>query len=90
MLQGIRGKRIKLYTGFSIGRNSYIYDESVPGDAISLNGYHEAIVIIIDDQEIVFDNHHPEGITKNEWMSNLLFDGLLYQGQQFQITEDDF
>nr|WP_275265892.1 papain fold toxin domain-containing protein [Gloeothece citriformis] len=27
MWQGIRGKRIKLYTGFGIGRNSYIYDE---------------------------------------------------------------
>ncbi|MHC5932589.1 papain fold toxin domain-containing protein [Nostoc sp.] len=45
--QGIYGKRIKLYTGSAIGRNSYIYDENVSGDAISVNGRHQGIAIIL-------------------------------------------
>ena len=73
-----------------MGRNSYIYDDSVPGDAISTNGRHEAIAIIIEGLERVFDNHHPEGISRDEWMSNLLFYGLVYAGQEFQVTEGEF
>jgi hypothetical protein len=73
-----------------VGRNSYIYDESVPGDAISINGHHEGITFIIDDQEMVFDNHHPQEILKDEWMSNLLFYGFLHEGREFQVTEKDF
>lgn len=73
-----------------MGRNSYIYDDSVPGDAISINGRHEGIAIIIEGQEIVFDNHHHNGIVRGEWMSNILFYGLVYTGQSFEITEQEF
>lgn len=88
--QGVQGKRIKLYTGSAIGRNSYIYDESVSGDAISVNGRHQAIAIIIDELEMIFDNHHPDGITREQWLANLLFYNKLYHGQQFQVTEETF
>jgi hypothetical protein len=88
--QKIPGKRIKLYTGAAIGRDSYIYDESVSGDAISINGRHQGIMIIIDGVEMIFDNHHPDGITKNQWLANLLFYNKLYNGKQFQITEETF
>lgn len=47
-----------------MGRDSYIYDDSVPGDAISMNGRHEGISILINEIEMVFDNHHPNGIPK--------------------------
>jgi hypothetical protein len=47
-------------------------------------------MIIIDGVEMIFDNHHPEGITRNQWLANLLFYNKLYNGQQFQITEETF
>jgi Papain fold toxin 2 len=88
---GIHGRRIELYTGTGIGRNSYIYDDSiVGGDAISLNGRHIAIAIMFNEVEIVFDNHHPEGIPKDQWINNLQFYGKIHLGQQFQITEEEF
>ena len=69
--QRISGKRLKLYTGSAIGRDSYIYDESVSGDAISINGRHQGIMIIIDAVEIIFDNHHPDGIISKSMVSQL-------------------
>ncbi|MDZ7960577.1 MAG: papain fold toxin domain-containing protein [Aulosira sp. DedQUE10] len=88
--QGINGKLIKLYTGESTGVNSFIYDETFPEEAISTNGRHQGIAIIINDIETIFDNHHPAGISREEWMSNLLFQGLVHFGQQFQVTELEF
>ncbi|MDF5727141.1 MAG: papain fold toxin domain-containing protein [Rhizonema sp. PD38] len=64
--QGINGKQIKLYTGSGIGRDSYIYDDNVPGDAISINGRHQAISIYINEVETIFDNHHHNGICKTQ------------------------
>ncbi|MCL1469254.1 hypothetical protein LAY57_01050 [Argonema antarcticum A004/B2] len=88
--QGIHGKRIKLYTGDGASWDSRIYDDSVPGDAISVNGRHEGITIAIDGIETVFDNHHPEGIPKNEWLANLQFHSKILFGQQFQVIEEYF
>jgi hypothetical protein len=81
---------IKLYTGASTGANCFIYDETFPEEAISTNGRHQGIAIIINGVETVFDNHHPTGIEREQWMKNLLFQGLLHFGQQFQITELEF
>ncbi|PSB03783.1 hypothetical protein C7B69_26205 [filamentous cyanobacterium Phorm 46] len=88
--QGIHGKRIKLYTGYGRGRNSGIYNDSVPGDAISENGRHEGIAIAINSIETIFDNHHPDGLTREQWMTNLLFHGKIFNGLQFIVTEEDF
>jgi hypothetical protein len=88
--QGIRGKRIQLYTGDSVGRDSYIYDDSVGGEAISANGYHVGIAVERGGQEIVFDNHHPDGVLREQWMGNLVFPGRLFYGQYFQVTEVEF
>jgi hypothetical protein len=38
----------------------------------------------------VFDNQHPAGISRDKWMANLLFQGLVHFGQQFQTTEIEF
>ncbi|WP_199328362.1 papain fold toxin domain-containing protein [Anabaena azotica] len=88
--ENIPGKLIKLYTGASTGANSFIYDETFPEAAISTNGRHQGVAIIINGIETVFDNHHPAGISRNEWMANLLFQGLVHFGQQFEITEIEF
>lgn len=88
--QGIHGKRIKLYTGYGRGRNSGIYDDSVPGNAISENGRHEGIAIVINSIETIFDNYHPGGLKRDQWMTNLLFHGKIFNGLQFIVTEEDF
>ncbi|MGG6287461.1 papain fold toxin domain-containing protein [Leptolyngbya sp. AN03gr2] len=88
--QGIGGQRIELYTGDSIGRDSYIYDDSIGGDAISTNGYHAGIAILIQNQEIVFDNHHPDGLEREQWLANLMFPSRFYSDRPFQITETPF
>jgi hypothetical protein len=88
--QGIRGKRIKLYTGEAIGWNSNIYDDSVPGEAISVNGRHEAIAIFLNNVETVFDNHHADGLPRDEWMANLQFHDKILNNRQFQTKEEEF
>ena len=89
--QGIRGKQIKLYTGSLIKPNNYIYDDSVPiEEAISENGRHQGIAIVINDVEIVYDNHHPAGLPRDEWMSNLQFHAKIFNGWQFQVNEEEF
>lgn len=81
----------RLYTGSGVDRNSYIYDDSVPGgEPISTNGRHEEIAIWIEEVEMVFDNHHPNGLPQAQWMSNLLCFGKLHLGRQFQVTEEYF
>ncbi|QLE58915.1 papain fold toxin domain-containing protein [Nostoc sp. TCL26-01] len=88
--ESISGKIINLYTGASTGANSFIYDETFPEEAISTNGRHQGISVIINGIETVFDNHHPAGISRDEWMANLLSQGLVHFGQQFQIAEIEF
>ena len=58
------------------------------GEAISENGRHEGIAIVINASEIVFDNHHPNGIPRDEWLLNLQFHDKIFKGKQFQITEE--
>ena len=87
--QGIKGKRIKIYTGTAMGWDANIYDDLL-GYAISMNGHHEGISIIISEVEIVYDNLHPEGLTRNQWLDNLQFDSKLYLGKEFEITEEYF
>ncbi|NJK51664.1 MAG: hypothetical protein HC936_00830 [Leptolyngbyaceae cyanobacterium SU_3_3] len=90
MAYGIPGKKNQLYTGDSVGRDSYIYDDSIGGDAISTNGYHAGIAVVIQNQETVFDNHYPDGIDRESWMANLIFPSRLYLNRPFQVTEVPF
>lgn len=88
--QNIPGKRIKLFTGDSVNRDAFIYDDSADENPISVNGRHEGISITIEGSEIIFDNHHAEGIERERWMANLLFVTRLHHGAAFQITEVEF
>ncbi|MFY7883963.1 MAG: papain fold toxin domain-containing protein, partial [Dolichospermum sp.] len=33
----------------------------------------EALLQAFHRVEMIFDNHHPDGITRNQWLANLLF-----------------
>ncbi|WP_026794139.1 MULTISPECIES: papain fold toxin domain-containing protein [Planktothrix] len=90
-LAEIKGKLIKINAQADLDyRNCFLYDDSIGGDAISETGYHEGVIIIIDGVEIVFDNHHPQGIPKIEWLANFQFFGKIHLGQELIITEEDF
>ncbi|MEH2307907.1 papain fold toxin domain-containing protein [Nostoc sp.] len=54
-----------------------------------MNGLHEAIAVDVDGQELIFDNIHPEGISRVNWINNL-YCPALDLGGNFQITETDF
>ncbi|MGK7874478.1 MAG: papain fold toxin domain-containing protein [Xenococcaceae cyanobacterium] len=57
--------------------------------AISTNGWHQAIVVEIDDLELIFDNIHPTGISRVDWIKNR-YCPIQDLGADFQITETEF
>lgn len=91
IVQKIKGKLIKISAGADLDfRNSFLYDDSIPGDAISETGYHEGVSVIIDGVEIVFDNNHPDGLPKPQWLANFQFFGKIHLGQELIIIEESF
>lgn len=86
--QGIHGTHIKVDTGSSDGYMGIIY-HLVVQEQIALNGHHEGIVVVIDGQELVFDNIDHEGVPKEVWLQNL-YSPIMDMGEKFQIVETDF
>ncbi|MEC4819252.1 MAG: papain fold toxin domain-containing protein [Scytonema sp. PMC 1069.18] len=86
--QGIRGKQIKLFTGSTEDPFCNIYHE-IQDQNISTNGRHEAIALEIEGTELVFDNIHPQGVLRLDWINNL-YCPIKDIGGDFQITEIDF
>jgi Papain fold toxin 2 len=84
----IPGKQIKLYTGRAKGKYGNIYHDGLQRN-IATNGRHEGILIEIAGEEIVFDNIHPEGITREAWMANL-YCLAMDLGGGFEITVIEF
>ena len=87
--QKIPGKHIKLETGSQTGLDSGIWDDSI-GMQIADNGRHQGIAIDIGGVEMVFDNHHPNGIPKEEWLPNLVFPSKITGGREFKLDVDPF
>lgn len=88
MEQGVAGKQISLFTGSAEDPFCNIYHERLQQN-ISINGRHEAICVEMDGQELMFDNIHPEGIFRTEWMKNF-YCPAQDLGKNFQITETQF
>jgi hypothetical protein len=86
--QGIHGKHIKLFTGSTEEPFSNIYHE-VLQENILVNGRPEAIAVNVNNEELIFDNIHPHGISRDEWLDNL-YSPVTDMGINFQITELDF
>ncbi|BAY40879.1 hypothetical protein NIES2111_52690 [Nostoc sp. NIES-2111] len=83
-IQNVPGKIIRLSTGSTKEPFCNIYHELLQ-ENISTNGRHEAIA----GQELIFDNIHPVGISKVNWMNNL-YSPIQDIGIDFQISETDF
>lgn len=86
--RGIRGKQIKLYTGKAKGKYGNIYHDGLKRN-IATNGRHEGILVEIAGQEIVFDNIHYEGLTREAWIANF-YCLAMDLGGEFEITEVEF
>jgi hypothetical protein len=86
--QNISGKQVSLFTGSTEDPFCNIYHERLRQN-ISINGRHEAIAVAIDRQELIFDNIHPEGISRVNWINNL-YCVAQDLGGNFQITETEF
>jgi Papain fold toxin 2 len=86
--QNLPGKQISLFTGTTEKPFCNIYHDGL-GQNISLNGRHEAIAIEVDGQELVFDNVHPQGISRVNWMDSF-YSPIQDLGQDFQVTATNF
>jgi hypothetical protein len=86
--QGISGKRIKLYTGSAEEPYCNIYHDQLEQN-ISINGRHEAISLECEGQEWIFDNIHPTGLPRVNWINNL-YSPIQDMGENFQISETVF
>lgn len=84
----LSGKHIRLFTGSTADPFCNIYHEQLQCN-ISVNGYHEAIALQLDQEELVFDNLHPAGIPRIQWLKNF-YSPMQDLGQDFKITESTF
>lgn len=87
--RNIHGKEIKLDLGRQDLPWSVIYDLRRK-QQIATNGYHQGISIIIDEQEIIFDNIDWSGVTRQEWLQNLTSPTLELGMGSFNIIESEF
>ena len=87
--KNLHGKRIKL----SLERQdlpwAVIYDLRRE-QQVSTNGYHEGISIILNEQEIIFDNIDHGGVSRQEWLQNLTSPTLELSMGNFEIVEEEF
>ncbi|NER25150.1 MAG: hypothetical protein F6J86_03410 [Symploca sp. SIO1B1] len=86
--QSRSGWQISLFTGSTEDPFCNIYHENLQRN-ISVNGRHEAIAIMIEGQEVVFDNLHPEGLPRASWIENF-YCPIQDLGGNFEITESKF
>lgn len=86
--RSISGKQISIFTGSTEDPFCNIYHERLRRN-ISINGRHEAIAVEIDGQELIFDNVHPEGISRVDWIDNL-YCPAQDLGGNFLIAETEF
>ncbi len=83
-----RMHQIEIYTGSAKGKYGNIYHDDLRQN-ISTNGRHEGIAVKIDGEELIFDNIHKEGITKEKWLRKF-YCLAIELGGKFEIEEIEF
>jgi Papain fold toxin 2 len=84
----ISGKQLFLSTGSTQKPFCNIYCDRLQQN-ISVNGRHTAIAVLVNGEELIFDNIHPQGVSRVKWM-NSFYSPIQDLGQNFQVTEADF
>lgn len=86
--RGISGKLVKLFTGQSQGKYGNIYHDGL-GCNISTNGRHQGIAVTIAGMELIFDNIHHRGVSREAWLANF-YCLAMDLGGGFEISETAF
>ena len=86
--RGIHGKQLLLFTGTTQKPFCNIYCDHLQQN-ISVNGKHTAIAVLMNEQEVIFDNIHPQGVSRVEWIKTF-HSPIQDLGQDFQLTEAEF
>ena len=81
----LRGTLIKINTGSSETPLGNIYHDGLQQN-IATNGQHQGIAVVIESEELIFDNIHHQGIPRKIWLNNL-YSPIKDFGYDFQITE---
>jgi Papain fold toxin 2 len=84
----IAGQQLFLSTGNTQKPFCNIYCDRLQQN-ISVNGRHTAIAVLINEQELIFDNIHPQGISRVQWIESF-HSPIQDLGQHFQITATAF
>ena len=84
----ISGKQLFLSTGSTQKPFCNMYCDRLQQN-ISINGRYTAIAVVISGEELIFDNIHPEGVSRVKWADSF-YSPIQNLGQSFQITEADF
>ena len=84
----ISGEQLFLSTGSTQKPFCNIYCDRLQQN-ILINWRHTAIAVVISGEELIFDNIHPEGISRVKWADSF-YSPIQDLGQNFQITEADF
>jgi len=83
--QNVHGKIVTIDTGSSKKPFGNIYHDRLQQN-ISTNGRHLAIAVEINSQELIFDNIHPEGIFRSDWIQYFLVNNLSLRGGEPKPT----
>jgi Papain fold toxin 2 len=87
--QKITGTRIRLDIGFRNVPWSVIYDLK-RAQQISTTGCHEGIAVLIDNEEVVFDNLDQDGVDRATWLRNFTSPTIELGRGQFSVLEEFF
>jgi hypothetical protein len=87
--KAISGKHLKIDLGSQGLPWSVIYDLRRQ-QQISTNGHHEGIAIVVDGEDLVFDNIDHQGIAKTSWVENLTSPTIELGRGSFVIVEEAF
>ncbi len=83
-LRNMVGRHIRLETNGRNGVLGLIWDDGT-NQQIATNGFHEAIVIEINKEQMVFDNIYPQGKSLEQWLNDL----VVCSGNQLNLVQDE-
>lgn len=84
MRSNISGRHIRLETNAKNGVLGLIWDDGTE-QQIATAGFHEAIVVNLGGEEVVFDNIYPQGKPYREWQMNL----VVSPGNELKLVKNE-
>ena len=86
----MNGKKPKYVTKSKIAQTLFLFPVPCSLFPLPLPQRQFSMLTYLDGIEIVFDNHHPQGVAKVEWLANFQFFGKIHLGQELIVIEENF